>query len=389
MPNRRDNRKVKCDDVVLSELEPTSKHLCLLDAFELAVAEQTRVPGDADETVSELETGAPRYNAEILSILGSIHRLRLQSSGTQDNLQAEREVSSSLQGSRFYAVLIGIDEYASSPLQGCISDVRLMENYLTERLRVPADRIRRLLGSKEHSSPGHSMHPSRANIVNALLSINNHPDIVHGNNIIIFYASHGSSYSFEREGDTLKHIEALCPIDRDTIGEDGKSVPDISDREFNTILTQISRVKGDHITVILDCCHSGSVSRGVGVRTVSRTSHTTVEDMLLVGEQTFGSYPGYRSILSKDWHSDMDSHVILAACKADQFAMAKVVEGKDRDGVELYNGIFTDSLVRALQSDYYTRGTTYADLIGSLAYTPSQTPVVAGKRKDARVWYQE
>ncbi|KAK0222822.1 hypothetical protein EDD85DRAFT_746201, partial [Armillaria nabsnona] len=148
--------------------------------------------------------------------------------------------------SRFYVVLIGIDEYVSYPLQGCVSDVRLMERYLTEHLHL-------LLGSKEHTSPADPMSPSRANIVDALLSIIYNPEILSGDNIIIFYAGHGSCYPFEGKGDAIEHIEALCPIDRDTIGDDGKPVPDISDREFNTILTQISRVKGHCITVILDC----------------------------------------------------------------------------------------------------------------------------------------
>ncbi len=34
------------------------------------------------------------------------------------------------------------------------------------------------------------------------------------------------------EDDETKYIEALCPIDRDIPGENGKPVPDISDREL-------------------------------------------------------------------------------------------------------------------------------------------------------------
>ncbi|SJK99540.1 uncharacterized protein ARMOST_02845 [Armillaria ostoyae] len=379
------------DDAILSELEPTSKQICLLEEFELAVAKQMRTSGDVDEV--SLETKASRCNGDILSILGSIHRLRLQYNRAQDNLQAKLEICPSLpgspyrvDGSRFYAVLIGIDEYASYPLHGCVSDVRLIEKYLTEDLGVPRNRIQLLLGSKEHTSPADPMNPSRAHIIGALLNIINNPEILYGDNIIIFYSGHGSCYPFEGKGDAIEHIEALCPIDRDTIGGDGKRVPDISDREFNAILTRISQVKGHCITVILDCCYSGSVSRGAGARTASRTRCTTVQDMLLAGEQIFGGYPDYRSILSKDWYPDMDSHVVLAACKAHQLAMSKAVEG---EGAEEHIGIFTDSLVQALRSGYCTRETTYTDLVRFLDRTPHQTPVVAGKRKGARIWYQE
>ncbi len=263
-----------------------------------------------------------------------------------------------------------------------------MERYLTEHLHVPTSRIQLLLGFKEHTSPADPMilNPSRANIIAALLSIIDNPEILHGDNIIIFYSGHGSCYPFEGKGD---RIEALCPIDRDTIGDNGKPVPDISDRELNTILTQISRGKGHCITVILDCCHSGSVSRGLpgaGARTASRTRCTTVQDMLLAGEKILGGYPGYRSILSKDWYPDMDSHVVLAACEARQLAMSKAVEGED--GAEEHIGIFTDSLVQALRSGYCTKETTYAELVRFLDQKSHQTPVVAGKRKDARIWYQ-
>ncbi len=263
-----------------------------------------------------------------------------------------------------------------------------MERYLTEHLHVPTDRIQLLLGSEEHTFSADPINPSRANIIGALLGIIDNSGILSGDNIIIFYAGHGSCFAFEGiEGGAIEHIEALCPIDRDTIGDDGQPVPDISDREFNTILTRISQVKGHCITVILDCCYSGSVSRGAGARTASRTRCTTVQDMLLAGEKILEGYPGYRSILSKDWYPDMDSHVVLAACEAHQLAKPKMVEGKDR--AEEYIGIFTDSLVRALRSGYCTRETTYAALVRFLAQTPHQTPVVAGKHKDARLWYQE
>ncbi|SJL17896.1 uncharacterized protein ARMOST_21463 [Armillaria ostoyae] len=174
------------------------------------------------------------------------------------------------------------------------------------------------------------------------------------------------------EYDETAYIETLCPIDRDKLDANGVPIPDISDCELNTLLTLISREKGHRITVILDCCHSGGA---------------TLQDMLLTGEKYLRHYPGYRSILSKDWYPDMDSHVVLAACKEYQFA--KAIKVKQKDGVVEYAGVFTNSLLRALQSGHWRKETTYADLVESLDKTPHQTPVVAGKHKTARLWYQE
>ncbi|KAK0184132.1 peptidase C14, caspase domain-containing protein, partial [Armillaria mellea] len=202
--------------------------------------------------------------------------------------------------SRFWAVLIGIDEYASYPLRGCGSDVRLMEKYLIEDLSVPRNRVQLLLGSKEHQSPEDPIYPSRAHIVDALLSLITNSNIAHGDNIIVYYSGHGSYYPYyTEEDDEPEYIETLCPIDRDTPGEDGKPVPDISDRELNMILSLISRAKGHYITVILDCCHASSVSRGLpepGARTVPPMARATLPEMLFTGEQNLSHYPNYRSI---------------------------------------------------------------------------------------------
>ncbi|PBK84496.1 hypothetical protein ARMGADRAFT_855115, partial [Armillaria gallica] len=97
-------------------------------------------------------------------------------------------------------------------------------------------------------------------IVNTLLSLSTNPQIQRGNNIIVYFAGYGSSYdisdfyeagSISAEGS----IKVLCPMDCTASATDG-GIPDISDRELNTILAEISHAKGNHITVILDCCYS-------------------------------------------------------------------------------------------------------------------------------------
>ncbi|PBK90979.1 hypothetical protein ARMGADRAFT_1110930 [Armillaria gallica] len=67
-------------------------------------------------------------------------------------------------------------------------------------------------------------------------------------------------------------FEALCPINCEDLDTCGVPIPDISDREINCILKEISRSK----------------------------------------EETMKSFAGYHSILAKDWRPDMTSHVVLA-----------------------------------------------------------------------------
>ncbi|KAK0437402.1 hypothetical protein EV421DRAFT_1975516, partial [Armillaria borealis] len=156
--------------------------------------------------------------------------------------------------SRFWAVIIGIDEYTHAQrLQCCVSDAQLFEEYLTGDLGMPREHIQLLLGSKEHTSPDDPMYPSRTHITDMLFSLIDNPEIEERDNIIIYFSGHGSAYSCSSYHDVEKpdleteisfsgtgYIEALCPIDRDTCDTNDQPVPDISDRELNTILTLIS-----------------------------------------------------------------------------------------------------------------------------------------------------
>ncbi|KAK0437252.1 uncharacterized protein EV420DRAFT_1223681, partial [Desarmillaria tabescens] len=163
--------------------------------------------------------------------------------------------------SHFWAILIGIDAYASNPLHGCVSDTLSMKKLLLENVGVPEHRIQCLLGARKppHGDP---LTPSHANIVKLLHSLFDNPEIERGNNII-YYTGHSSSYHCSEHFSTPLEskcsssdacpIEALCPIDHDTIDADGHPIPDISDRELNSLFTKISHVKGHKITFITDC----------------------------------------------------------------------------------------------------------------------------------------
>ncbi|KAK0447081.1 caspase domain-containing protein [Armillaria borealis] len=297
---------------------------------------------------------------------------------------------------RIWAVLVGIDGYASYPLRGCVADALTMEQYLVKDLLVPRERIQTLLGPANDTPTDMSSIPSRVNILSLLLSLTVNPDIEHGDPIIIFFAGHGSRYPLSDEDDdpdfdedehSQKFVEALCPVDRKTIDSSGRLIPDITDRELNTILAQISRTKGHRITFILDCCHAGSVTRtsSPGVRTVPPLEHVSLKNMLLAAEDSLRDLPGYRSVFADDWVPDMDSHVILAACMGNEVAKAKWVR---KMGAEVWGGVFTNLLVKTLRSGVLGEGATYVDLIKALPRLHFQTPIVAGGHENTRLWYQ-
>ncbi|PBK72069.1 hypothetical protein ARMSODRAFT_932420 [Armillaria solidipes] len=268
-----------------------------------------------------------------------------------------------------------------------------MKKLLIDDVGVPEKHIQSLLGSQNPTPPDDPLSPSRANILKILHGLIDNPEIERNDNIIIYYAGHGSSYycsehSFTPEAKCQTGacpIEALCPIDRDTMDSDGHWITDISYREVNVLLAQISHAKGHHITFITDCCHASSFDRIQGrdsaIRTTRPTFHSDVNDMLRVADQRLKHLPGYQSVLSRDWKPDMGSHVVLAACRDYQYA-------SETEGKGGYSGIFTKTLIGVLKSGVWRKGVTYVEVTHLLNQSYSQTPVVAGDHIYDRIWYQ-
>jgi len=165
---------------------------------------------------------------------------------------------------------------------------------------VPQDHITELL-APEGGDTSSDNYPTRQNILSKLWSLHQDKRIRHGDTIIVFYAGHGALYSSggikggvpsshgaaevkqtdrDRKSshprkpfnvDELKtsvkgsFIDAIVPADRGLPDPDptyhGKKVPDICDRELNTIFTITRQKKGPNILFIADCCHAASVSR--------------------------------------------------------------------------------------------------------------------------------
>ncbi len=120
-------------------------------------------------------------------------------------------------------------------------------------------------------------------------------DIKHGDNIIIYFSGHSSSYSCEEYcGHGVDNIEVLCPID--CIDGNSSPIPDISDREINIILKKIAHIKGYRITFILDCSHSGAMIHSnpqFSVKNIPPLSSTLFKCMLDTADDTARSFPEF------------------------------------------------------------------------------------------------
>jgi hypothetical protein len=144
------------------------------------------------------------------------------------------------------ALLIGINNYRSPdvpPLRGCEPDVADVQRLLTGTLAFPAASIVTLLG------PAATSEAIRAGL--RRLADGAQP----GDRLVLHYSGHGTQYP-DDDGDEADRLdECLVPYDLDW----GLPRTVVRDDEFARWIETVAA--GVHMTIIFDCCHSGTGTR--------------------------------------------------------------------------------------------------------------------------------
>ncbi|KAF8265427.1 hypothetical protein EI94DRAFT_1772354 [Lactarius quietus] len=271
--------------------------------------------------------------------------------------------------SSVYALLIGIDQYRSSKiwnLASCVDDALKMKRWLMNNLHVPRDHICMLLDSNATKSA----------IEDAFMShFVNNPSIQSGDSIIIYFAGHGSSAIAPdgwQNGRPL-HVDILCSYDHGTRVR-GNRVPGITDWSMQAMINELSEVKGDNITLILDCSFSPVRSRsGSGTRINTRWAPSATK--LTSDDLYAGLWRGTGRKVSLSGHGfyqeAANSHVTILACNQGEGA------AEDKEG-----GRFTMAFLRAKDTKSFHE-ISYDKLLKNLAiHGGEQHPVCVGKNKD-------
>ncbi|KAG8757633.1 hypothetical protein FRC11_004403, partial [Ceratobasidium sp. 423] len=167
-------------------------------------------------------------------------------------------------------------------------DADSVENFLLSDLSVPPSQITNLRNEGA----------TRSGILAAFDQLRRNPKIVPLDPIIIYYAGHGCEVDTPST-DWVTHEEktqCLVPWDAGTEDADGNPIPPIPDYTIATLLYALAAEKGNNITVIFDCCHSASSTRGIQQMPYS------------------GTHPGLNAKLSK-WTIDK-ANLKLASYRA-------------------------------------------------------------------------
>ena len=161
-------------------------------------------------------------------------------------------------GPIMYALLVGIDDYASPSvpdLGGCVNDVKEMERLLHENFNVPVGDIKTLTDSEAtHAAIKQAFRDHLIRRAQAWVEAGR-PGTPPA--FLFQYSGHGAQSLDETGTEPDGMDETIVPHDSRTPG-----VYDIKDWELGQLLDELNQYT-ENVTVILDCCHSGSGTRVV------------------------------------------------------------------------------------------------------------------------------
>ncbi|KAF8919914.1 caspase domain-containing protein [Mucidula mucida] len=237
--------------------------------------------------------------------------------------------------SQMFALIIGIDNYKSGSiwnLDSCVSDARRMSRWLTNDLGIPKSHTRLLLDETA------TLQNIEASLLEHLV---NNKSIHKGDAILLYFAGHGSLvkapddwYDNKMPG---RDVQVLCPFDHDTKAPSGR-IAGLSEPSLTALLTELTCVKGDNITIIIDSCFSPpSNKRDRRHIRWTPTQKATAEDLRSCMWKGAGTSPVAES--SGFYNTRITSHILLAACSANETA----AEGKD-------GGKFTSAFLDAVRT---------------------------------------
>jgi hypothetical protein len=247
-----------------------------------------------------------------------------------------------------YALLVGIDEYLNvSPLQGCVNDITAIKEYLEGRVDTDGYQVhlRTLLNkdaTRQKIIDGFRQHLCQAGSEDVAF---------------FYYAGHGSQEEAPEE---------FWSIEPDRLNEtlvcyDSRSPGgwDLADKEMAKLIAEIAQ-KNPHITIIMDCCHSSSGTRGdIEADTAERQAPIDRRKRplasFILSNQDAQQLITERS-LAKDttgWTLPRAKHIFLAACRDRQTAKEYNAGGQRRGAFSYF---LLDTLKKANGS------LTYRDL---------------------------
>ena len=208
------------------------------------------------------------------------------------------------------ALLIGQNEYTSSPLQGCVNDMNAMNGMLQ--------------GLSNKFSTKTLPNATRTDILNAISST--FSGTTSSSVSLFYYSGHGVL------SDTQSWLGALCGVDSTYI-------------KFSELATELSKING-RVIVILDSCHSGAA---IGKDASGKDMAALIK---AYNQAAIDAFSGYKIEASEEevakWGELATSKfIVITAAKSDESSW----DGR-YDGSGYRQGRFTAALIKGMGCSY-------------------------------------
>lgn len=234
-------------------------------------------------------------------------------------------------GGRRFALLVGINNYPTAPLEACVSDT---ERWAAALGKLGFAETTRLINDEA----------TRAKILEALRKMVREAES--GDVMVFQFAGHGTQLpDLDGDEDGDGQDEALCPYDFDT----GNFLIDDDIKEVFAGLPA-----GVNLTCFIDCCHSGTITRFavaqsgrvMGVRGgVPKARFIRVKEPVIEKYRKARAKSATRALKRVVSGSSTMHEVVFSACRPDQVAFESGGQGDfTRIATELLeNGLRNDS----------------------------------------------
>ncbi|MBD2212161.1 caspase family protein [Nostoc linckia FACHB-104] len=252
-----------------------------------------------------------------------------------------------------YALLVGIDDYISPvrPLKGCVNDIFAIKAYLEGRVATD--------GYQLHL---HTLLNEEATREAVIKGFGDHLCQADSEDVALFYfAGHGGQQDspeafWELEPDRMDEILVCYDYDSQNC-EDGWG---LADKELATLIAKVDQ-KNPHIVIILDCCHSGTGTRGdlvtdTAVRKSSIDRRKRPLKSFIFPEEDIKNLSAASpnpEVNPSGWTLPKGKHIVLSACRDSELA-------KEYNGEGQHRGAFSYFLLDTLQKA--NGSLTYRDL---------------------------
>jgi hypothetical protein len=254
-----------------------------------------------------------------------------------------------------WSLHVGVDEYTNLPsqnLNGCVNDAELMRKTMIQNFGFPEANT--LLLTNQDATGNGIVQQFEEFLVNQSAP---------GDTVVFTFSGHGHQIE-DTDGDEEDGWdEFLCPSDLNG-DENGNPVNVVTD---DTLRMLCAKLEGRHLLIILDCCHSGTGTRGLfsagktrslnaGALQKNGGDRTSTRSLLDVpefdpSEQPRDTPTGFRDMVIAPKGDAMASgahagtQVFFSACKAEELAQEANFEV---EGTTLKHGAFTTKFVQGV-----------------------------------------